>query len=465
MNDQGKMSRSGKRTYVLDTNVFLHDPTCVGMFQEHDVIIPNPCLEESDRFKHEKGERGKSARDVSRNIEKLRLKANAEGTNLGEGIVIGDGATGMFQVYSKNVTSELGLDLKGDHSVDNTCIELTHQLRQKGIDAVLVTKDVNLRVRADALGIPTEDYKHDKKGQSIDSLFENKGSREIFVPGTYIDRVFSRKYPDTVEIGSFFDTQDIYLNQAIILKSCENPSQSALVRYAGNNLVRQLTYNSKTNVANLRAKNTEQHFALSALINPTVRLSVLLGKAGTGKTLLALAAGVHQTLNKAAFQKMIVVRPATVMDDDTLGYLPGSYDEKAMPFMAPIFDNLDVVFRDHAERDGQPGYMQYMQMGQIQLVTPHYMRGRSVPQAFIIIDEAQNLTPGQVKGLATRMGEGSKVVLCGDPWQYDHRFLDEDSNGLTYMAKTVLGKDERVTVDFLVKSERDPMVNWLADIL
>ncbi|MBW2964976.1 PhoH family protein [Candidatus Woesearchaeota archaeon] len=456
---------NGKRTYVLDTNVFLHDPSCIRMFQEHDVIIPNPCLEESDRFKHEKGERGKSARDISRNIEKLRLQANAEGRNLGQGIVIGDGSTGTFQVYSKPVTPALGLDLQGDHGVDNTCIELTHQLRKQGLDAVLVTKDVNLRVRADALGIPTEDYKHDKKGQSIDSLFENKGCCEVFVPSMYINSVFDCRHPATTDLGAGFDSKGLYLNQAVVLKSCENSSQSALVRYAGDKRVQPLTNNGKINIVKLQAKNAEQQFALSALLDPAVRLPVLLGKAGTGKTLLALAAGVHQTINKGLFQKMIVVRPATVMDDDTLGYLPGSYDEKAMPFMAPIFDNLDVVFRDHAERDGQPGYLQYLQMGQIQLATPHYMRGRSVPQAYIIIDEAQNLTPGQVKGLATRMGEGSKVVLCGDPWQYDHRFLDEDSNGLTYLAKTVLGKDPRVTVDFLVKSERDPMVNWLADIL
>ncbi len=463
------MSDENKKRYVLDTNVLVHDPDCLYKFHEHDVYIPSACIREMDRFKKEPSERGAGAREAGRRLEKLRVKAKEEGSSLNKGVDIGEGSTGKLYVFSEKIGSELGLSLDGPEGVDNLCLEITNKLSEGGHEAILVTKDINLRIIADGYDVPCEDYKYDKKGHTLEHIFKKNSISEIYMPGDIIDSIYDRKPGEQIDlIDSRKEIEQLqpFMNQGIVLKSFSNDKQTVLVRYESGTTVRRLVYGRSMSVASIKARNLEQTLAFDALLDPSIKVVSILSKAGTGKTLLSLAAGVQQILHQERYRKMIVVRPTTVMGGKDLGYLPGSLEEKESPFMDAIHDNLAVIF-DYGkveDRWDEESYMEEIRAGHIDLRTPTYLRGRSLPRVFIVVDEAQNLTPHIVKSLATRLGEKSKIVFVGDPWQIDDPYLDEESNGLTQLVKMVIGKRRYFSAEFLKKGERNPEID-IADIL
>ncbi|MBW2971481.1 PhoH family protein [Candidatus Woesearchaeota archaeon] len=461
-------TETGKKTYVLDTNVLVHDPECLFKFEEHDIVIPLACIAEMDKFKREMSERGSGAREASRRIDALRLKARGSGTSLHQGVEIGNASTGKLYVFTDQVdTSKRGIPLRGENAVDNLCIAITERLIEEGKDAVLVSKDLNVRITADSFDIPCDDYRHDKKGHTLDYLFKQGGPREVTVPSRLINDFYSSSAEIQLEIESGVLPEDILLNQGLVMKSDTNPSQSALARYIGNNRIRKLCSAFDKPVASVKPKNAEQKFALDALLSPDIRVVAMLGKAGTGKTLLSLAAGVQQALKEGKYRKMMVVRPTVVIGKD-LGYLPGSLEEKEFPYMGPIFDNLSIIFdygKKDPERWDEESYMEPLRQGHIELRTPIYLRGRSIPRVYIVVDDSQNLTPHEVKLLVTRPSQGSKIVLSGDPWQRDNPYIDEESNGLTTLVRTLMGQLNYFSAEFLFKSERDDMTDELADLL
>jgi len=458
------MSNNPKKTYVLDTNVLVHDAQSLYNFEEHDIVIPQGCIGELDSFKGEQSERGAGARDAARELDKFRLKARELGSSLKKGVIVAEGH-GIISVYSDRINkSDLNIPLTGKNEVDYTCIEITNKLRKAGIDAVLVTKDINLRIMADSCDIPCEDYRHDKKGHSLESLFSMGGVKEVYVSMEEINELYKEK-GRVIQLQEDL-SQEAFINQGLILNSNDGTKTSALVRYLPDNKVKRIIYDKKGTVASIRARNLEQTFALDALLDPAVRVCALLGKAGTGKTLLALAAGI-QMIQNSRYKKIIAVRPTIVMGKD-LGFLPGNLEEKESPYMDPIKDNLSIILDDGKDPDrwNEESYMQYIKEGQLEFRTPIYIRGRSLPRVYIVVDEVQNLTFHEVNTIVTRMGEETKLVLVGDPWQIDNPYLDEESNGLTSVVRKLMGKREYIVTDFLKKGERDPSItDDLADLL
>jgi PhoH-like ATPase len=445
-----------RKTFVLDTNVLVHDPRCIFNFDEHDVAIPIWCIEEFDRFKNEQTERGEGAREASRTIETMREKARESGTSLNKGVPIGeDDKKGTLYVTTEVPQSTLNIPLTGERAVDNLCLEITKSLLAQGKKAVLVTKDINLRIRADGHNIPCENYLYDKKGYTLDTLFKRGGIREVNPPQDTIDRLFREKQA-TLDPQQ---CQEFLLNQALVIKNIS----SALARYIGNGTVRLV--DPKIRAGKIRPKNHEQSFALDALLDPKIRVVALVGKQGTGKTLLALAAGVHLAVNDNHYRRLVVIR-STVVVGKEIGFLPGTKDEKQSTYMGPIFDNLEVIYSpDDQDRRDEEMYRKAIEMGQIELDTPLFMRGRSMQGVYMVVDDAQNMTPHEVRTLMTRVADGGKVVFVGDPYQIDSPYLDEESNGLTTLARRTMGKKQTVVVDFLTKSERDPVIADIADLL
>lgn len=466
MSDE-KDGQKAKKTYVLDTNVLVHDPECIFKFEEHDIVLPLACIEEFDAFKRERTERGAGAREAVRRIEKLRTQARDAGSSLNKGVRIDENNQGMFYVFSEYITkSALGLPLKGPQTVDNLCLEITKKLREEQKDAVLVTKDINLRIKADGFDIPCEDYLHDKKGHSLDYLFKAGRIGEVYVSPEFLAEMYQMGMGEAVELQDAEMPEELFLNQGVIIRSAADPKQTMLARYIGNNAVRRLLYDGKKAISSIRPQNFEQKFAFDALLAPELRVVAMLGKAGTGKTLMSLAAGTYLAVTDNKHRKMVVVRPSTVLGKE-LGYLPGALAEKQDPFMAPIYDNLALIFDygKDSERWDEESYKEPIRTGHIELMTPGFLRGRSIPNVYLVVDETQNLTPHEVKTIITRPSQKSKIVLVGDPWQIDNPYIDEESNGLTTLVRAAMGKKSYFAVEFLNKSERDDITDDLADLL
>lgn len=432
-----------KKTYVLDTNVLLHDPNSLNAFQENEVIIPLAVIEEIDNQKRRQDEIGRNARQVSRTLDALRAQGR-----LSDGVPTKGG--GRLQVelnYIHALDHGAGLDLD---KYDNRILALAVGLQKAGRPSVvLVTKDLNLRIKADVLGLEAEDFKSDRV--EIEELY--KGFRDKYVTGQAIDQLFCN--------GSLCMDGDFaaYQNEFVLLKNASSPSQSALCRYKQDKLHPLLHENAAP--WGVRARNKEQKFAFELLLDDSVQIVSLVGTAGTGKTLLALAAGLELVVEKSAYRRFLIMRPIIPVGED-LGYLPGTKEEKLRPWMQPIYDNLEYLF---SEGDSPSGMLdEFTERGFLELETFTYIRGRSIPRQFILCDEAQNLTPNMVKALATRVGEGTKLVLTGDPYQIDHPYLDASSNGLTYLVDRL--KEEPIAGHVLLtKGERSEVAERCARLL
>jgi len=437
-----------KKYFVLDTNVLLHDVNSLFAFGDNDIVIPMVAIEELDRFKKDLNEIGRNARQVSRLLDKLRSQGPLyKGINLESG--------GTLRVFIPSSKSNLLPSELIFNKADNQILSVAMELKEKGDKPVcLVTKDTNLRIKADSLGLAAKDYESDKV--EISELYQ--GFRTFPVSKDIINSYYadaSLKPP----------ANDLHPHEGVILVEEGNPKHTALARFdKDKGLLVPLNNTPKDGVWGIHPKNVEQRFAMSLLLDDSVKLVSLAGKAGTGKTLLAIAAGLKKTADEEVFIRLLVSRPIFPLGKD-IGYLPGELEEKLTPWMQPIFDNLELIFGVERKHKGkQHGYRELMTQGILQIEPLTYIRGRSIPNQYMIVDEAQNLTPHEIKTIITRAGDNTKIVLTGDPYQIDNPYIDSSSNGLSYVAERF--KNETIAGHMtLSKGERSELAETAANLL
>ncbi len=437
-----------KKTFVLDTNVLLHDPQALFRFEDNDLIIPMTVIEELDRFKKELSETGRNARQFSRIIDGLRAKAK-----LVEGVELETGGRLRVDLYTEEHMKCLPPELRTDQG-DNRILAVALDVKSRSNSPVVfVTKDINLRIKADVVGLTAEDYESDKV--SLDELYS--GTAEVFLSRDEIDLFYSQ---------GFLPLEEEFLsNQCLTLIDATNPTHTALARY--NRSLRQavaLLRAPKDGLWGIHPRNREQQFAFDMLLNEDIQLVTLVGKAGTGKTLLAIAAGLHKSADEGQYSRLLVSRPIFPLGRD-LGYLPGDLNEKLSPWMQPIFDNVELLLGSVEEGSKRKrGYKELVDLGLLEIEPLTYIRGRSIPKQYMIVDEAQNLTPHEIKTIVTRAGEGTKIVLTGDPYQIDNPYIDSSSNGLTYVVDKFKGEDIACHIT-LNKGERSCLAELAANLL
>jgi PhoH-like ATPase len=414
--------RAGSRTYVLDTNVLLYDPNAIEVFEDNDLVIPITVIEEVDRFKKDLNETGRNARMVSRRLDELRQLGR-----LSTGVPLPSG--GKLRVVIPSADGQDVPSMLMNNSNDNQIIGVAHTLAQSGDpgDVILVTRDTNMRIKADSLGIQAEDYEH----AHIHMDESYTGVREVMVSSEQIGALYSPS-------GLAWDDASTYPNQFLILSADNNPSQTGMARYDHENKRLRAVGKHREGVWGIFARNKEQLFALDMLLDDSISLVTLDGMAGTGKTLMAIACGLKKVADDRAFRRLVVSRPIFPLGKD-LGFLPGDVSEKLNPWMKPIFDNLDLLLGEN-ENDSRragtpPSYQALLDQGILEVEPLTYIRGRSMPRQYLVVDEAQNLTPHEVKTVLTRAGEGTKIILTGDPYQIDNPYVDSTSNGLTYVVE------------------------------
>ena len=436
------------KNYILDTNVLLHDPNSLLSFVDNHVLIPIEVIEEIDRFKRESTDLGQNARTVSRMLDGFR------GTgSLSEGVNLPNGGKLKIAFY-KNGHSGNGDGAFHANTVDNRILSLAAgiQKSQPKNPTILVSKDINLRIKADALGLQAEDYETDRV--FITDLYT--GVMEMAVSSTKIAE-FRAKSELALDNGKKY-----FPNEYCTLTDESNTKKAALAKVDATGTKLIPIIDCREGIWGIKPRNREQHFALDALLDDRIKLVTLMGKAGTGKTLLAMAAGLKRVVNDREFRRLVVARPTISMGKE-LGFLPGSLEEKLAPWMQPIHDALEMLSdlnmgHDH-RRSGD-----LMRSGTIVVEALSYIRGRSIANQFMIIDEAQNLTPLEVKTIVTRVGSGTKIIFTGDPYQIDNPYVDSSSNGFNYVVSKF--RDQAVAAHIeLQKGERSELAELAANIL
>lgn len=435
-----------RKNFVLDTNVLLHDSNCLRAFADNMVNVPISVIEELDSFKKDQSELGRNARRVAREIDTYR-----ESGNLREGVPLP--GQGMIRVVlgKSKLPPEFSVSRPMDDSILAAAVWLVET--EPDIPVVFVTKDTNLRIRADALKIHAEDY--DREGVELSELYA--GTAEIDVDPEAIDAIYTEGGVSWENLGV-----KLFPNQYVTLRNKLLPTRTALGRVVGDRIVN--VQRQRNGTWGVSARNREQVFALDMLLRDDIQLCTLVGKAGTGKTLLAIAAGLQAVLESEGFRKLLVSRPIFPMGRD-LGYLPGTVGEKLSPWMQPIHDNIDLLTNLNTGK-GQKlhTYAELLSSGTLEVEPLTYIRGRSLPSVFMVVDEAQNLTPHEVKTVLTRVGHGTKIVFTGDPYQIDHAYLDSVNNGLTYLVEKFKHEPLAGHVT-LAKGERSPLAELAANIL
>ncbi|RKD24075.1 hypothetical protein BEP19_06605 [Ammoniphilus oxalaticus] len=443
------------KIYILDTNVLLQDPDAIYSFQDNEVIIPAVVLEEIDSKKRYMDEIGRNARYVARTMDSLRTKGK-----LHAGVPLENGGTLRIELNHRSFTKmqQYFGEASNDNRILAVALNIQSEQQQKpdgGRPVIIVSKDTLVRVKADALGITAEDFLSDRVVHEYTHLYT--GHLKLAVASETIESFYGA---GKLDVAQAFPKKRFYPHQFLILRDELGGSQSAIGKISDDcKQFEPLRYNEEQ-VWGLKTRNAQQRMAMDLLLNPMIPLVTLTGKAGTGKTLISLAAGLHLIEDEHMYKKMLVARPIVPLGKD-IGYLPGEKEEKLRPWMQPIFDNLEYLF--NTKRSGDLDKI-LAGMGSIQVEALTYIRGRSIPEQFIIIDEAQNLTKHEVKTILTRVGEGSKIVLVGDPEQIDHPYLDESNNGLTYVVESF--KNEKMAGHVrLEKGERSSLAQLAADIL
>lgn len=439
-----------KKNYVLDTNVLLHDPNSIFKFEDNDLLIPIYVIEEIDTFKRDTAERGRNARTVVRLLDGLREQHGC----LSHGVPVGDG--GSLRVYVPTSRPVLSIALNpssGDHAILQTALNLRDADPDKR--TVFVTMDVSLRIRADALGLDTQAYEN----QTVDPDALESNITDLEVTADQLDTFFRQ---GSIELSS---DNPPPANGSVMLRGPGAGTRTGLGRYDAKLKTVRALITPREGIAGIRPRNREQAFALDLLLDDSVKLVTLLGMAGTGKTLLALAAGLSRVVEDGAYSRLLISRPVMPMGRD-IGFLPGDIEEKLAPWMQPLYDNLEylLVAGGNRRRGGFRGFEELLDSGQIQVEPLTYIRGRSLPQQFVIVDEAQNLTPHEVKTVVTRCGEGTKIVLTGDPYQIDNPYVDATSNGLAVAADRLRNESLAGHV-VLTKGERSELSNLAANKL
>lgn len=440
------------KIYVLDTNVLLQDPQAIFSFQDNEVVIPAVVLEEVDSKKRYMDEIGRNARHVSKLIDNLRQEGK-----LHEKIPLYTGGSLRIELNHRSFQElqEIFVEKTNDNRILAVAknLSLEEEAKENGKSVILVSKDTLVRVKADALGLQAEDFLSDRVVE-VNDIYT--GFNELFVEKGAVDKFYENGELTLKDITK----QRFYSHEFIILKDALGSSASAVGMVDGSGTkLKKLVYDHD-HMWGIKARNVQQTMATELLLRDDISLVTMIGKAGTGKTLLALAAGLLQTEDFHKFNKLLVARPIVPVGKD-IGYLPGEKQEKLRPWMQPIYDNLEYLFNVK-----KPGELDDILAGMasIEVEALTYIRGRSIPDQFIIIDEAQNLTKHEVKTILTRVGERSKIVLMGDPAQIDHPYLDEYNNGLTYVVEKF--KEQPIAGHVkLMKGERSGLAQLAADLL
>jgi PhoH-like ATPase len=442
------MPKKARKTFVVDTNVLLHDYKCIYNFEENDIVIPIVVLEELDRFKRGNDLINFHAREFTRELDKL----SGDGLFNG-GISLGDGLGKLTIETGKAYSEEMKKSFPED-TPDHRILAIAEHLKKAKLNnIILITKDINLRMKAKALGLIAQDYKNDKVA-NLDDLYKG-----ISIMEGIGSRMISRMYEEYegVPVGDFGFEEKPGPHQYYILK---NGKSSALAHYDPFNDV--LDRVEKQKAYGIEPRNAEQAFALDALMRPEVQLVSLTGKAGTGKTLLALAAALYQ---RKLFTQIFLARPIVPLANRDMGFLPGDVKEKIEPYMQPLMDNLSVIKHKFSQQSPEFTKIDEMLQNEKLVITPlAYIRGRSLSRVFFIVDEAQNLTPHEVKTIITRAGEGTKMVFTGDIEQIDSPYLDSTSNGLSYLSDKMRGQEIFAHVN-LVKGERSFLAELASNLL
>jgi PhoH-like ATPase len=435
-----------RKTFIIDTNVLLHDPDAISKFIGNDVIIPLVVIEELDRMKRQSDELGKNARSVIRFIDALKQKKMGD---LHSGIQI-EGEI-LFKILIESHYQEIkDFPLSVDKS-DNKILYSAYVMQKQGKKVVLVSKDLVMRVKAEAIGIEAEDYENLK--ESYDTMY--RGYRKIEMPKEDVDLFYK-------DGGIATTLTDLHPNEYCLISSYEQSSAIAKYNHKSKRLEPLLKFSR--DIWGIHPLNLEQKCALDLLLRDDIKLVTLIGQAGTGKTLLALAAGMRKVFDEGLYSRILVSRPIVPLGKD-IGYLPGTKEEKLYHWMQPIYDNLEYLCQSSSGvANGSETQKWIIERKKLEMEAVTYIRGRSLPKMFIIIDEAQNLTPHEVKTIISRAGQGTKVVLTGDPTQIDNPYLDKDSNALTF----TVGKFKNYPIYgqmFLEKTERSELAAIAADIL
>ncbi|MBI5558516.1 MAG: PhoH family protein [Deltaproteobacteria bacterium] len=438
-----------RKYFVLDTNVLLHNADSITSFSDNYVVLPMSVIEELDKFKSRSDELGRNARKVIRDLDHLRCRGR-----LADGVEMENG--GILKIFTEGEDIICpGLNMKVP---DNRILAVAHTLFKKGEKVIFVSKDINARLKADALGIDVMDF--EKQKVNFDELYS--GYREIQVPGALIDTLYEKREVETEGLN-------LLPNEFVLLQDEADAKHTALTRAVNDKKLIRMNpqYDSAWHI---RSRSKEQRMCLELLLDPGVEIVTLVGQAGTGKTLLALAAALEEVLINKRYEKILVSRPIIPLGKD-LGYMPGDKDEKLAHWMQPIFDNLNFLMgtglptkNRHEDESLRHKTEKLLRDHVVEMEALTYIRGRSISGQFVIVDEAQNLTPHEVKTIISRAGEGTKMVLTGDPYQIDNPYLDSSSNGLTYTVERLkeLAIHGHIT---LRKSERSQLAGVAADYL
>lgn len=437
--------KSSKKKIVLDTNVILFDAQAILKFGDADIHIPISVIEEIDRFKRDQGENGRNARQFSRFVDVLRAKGS-----LAHGVSPDNNESTIFintDLMFAGLSAELDT-VKADNRILMTALALQKQHPRYRVE--LISKDINLRIKADVYGVTAKDYEPNRQSEQED-MYE--GYHEIEVEASDIDGFYKNKKLEPKD--------KLYANQYVIMKDLSNDNHSAIGRYSVPEKAIVPLIVPPDSIWGIHARNVEQSFALDCLLNDEILFVSLVGKAGTGKTLLAIAAGLHKTLDMGQYQRLLVSRPIFPMGRD-IGYLPGDIEQKLNPWMQPIFDNVEFLMGADKKAAGRA--QELINQGMLNIEPLTYIRGRSIPKQYLIVDEAQNLTPHEIKTIVTRAGRGTKVILTGDVYQIDNPYVDSANSGLTYAVERFKGHPISGHVT-LTKGERSELAELAANIL
>jgi len=434
------------KNYILDTNVLLHDPNSLINFADNNVLIPIEVIEEIDRFKRESSELGQNARTVSRTLDGLRT----QGGHLNEGVRLSNGGCLRIVFHRNGANGHVAF---GDKTVDSRIVSLAAEIQKDSPDVptIVVSKDINLRIKANALGLEAEDYETDR----------------IFITDLYtglFELTVSGEKMNAFRVNGELELEDkkYFPHEYCTLTDETNPKRTALTKVDASGTKLLPIIDSREGVWGIKPRNREQHFAFDALLDDRVKLVTLMGKAGTGKTLMAMAAGLRRTVLDREFRRVVVARPTVSMGKE-IGFLPGTMEEKLNPWMQPIHDALEMLSDLNMGNESRRG-ADLLRSGSIVVEALSYIRGRSIAHQFMIIDEAQNLTPLEVKTIITRVGHGTKIVFTGDPYQIDNPYVDSSSNGFNYIVSKFREQPIAAHIE-LQKGERSELAELAANLL
>ncbi len=437
------------KNYILDTTVLLYDSQALFKFEENNIIIPITVIEDVDHFKKDLNETGRNARQTSRYLDSLRKNGP-----LTKGVRLENGGTLFVKLSDSEAVRRIPRELQ-EKQRDNFILAAILDVKENAgaIPTVFVSKDINLRIKADTLGVTVEDYESDRV--ELEELYSG-----------WIEKKADAQTVDGFREKGTLDSSDaLFPNQYVLLSDRADPAHCAFGRFdAREKKVVRLVSEGKEGMFRIKPRNTEQLFTMDALLNDSIQLVTLVGKAGTGKTLLAVAASLNKTVDENLFTRVLVSRPTLPMGKD-IGFLPGTVEEKLTPWMYPIIDNVDMLLRSEAKaRRHIRGFKELLDTGILVIEPLTFIRGRSIHNQYLIVDEAQNLTPHEIKTIITRVGDGTKIVLTGDPYQIDNPYIDSSSNGLTYVVEKFKTQDIAAHVT-LTKGERSPLSELAANIL